>query len=252
MNSVETWQWALAAFGALLVGIGKGGLPGVGNFAVILFALAFDARLSVGLLLPVLISADVVAVTIYRKHVAWDYLGRLLPWMVFGVLLGYAVFEQLDSRDVERLIGGTVLLMTLLQMYRRWTASRRPAGVEDTLPESRWFSAGMGVTGGFATMTANAAGPVGQLYLLSVGLPKMAFIGTAAWLFFLINLFKVPLQVNLGIISFESIRLSASLMPFAIGGALLAPLLVRWISEVWFARLIWAFILVAAVKMLLF
>src|SRR5690606_34301020 len=79
---LEPWQWALAALGALLVGLGKGGLPGVGNFTVLLFALSFDAKLSVGLLLPILISADVVAVILYRKHVAWNYLGRLMPWMV--------------------------------------------------------------------------------------------------------------------------------------------------------------------------
>lgn len=249
---LEPWQWAVAALGALLVGLGKAGLPGVGNFTVILFALAFDAKLSVGLLLPVLISADIVAVTLYRKHVSWKHLWRLMPWMVLGVMLGYAVFDRLESEDVETLIGATVLAMTGLQIYRRWAARRRPEGVEDRLPDSRWFSAGMGITGGFATMTANAAGPVGQLYLLSVGLPKLAFIGTGAWTFFMINLFKVPLQIDLGIINFESIRVSAALMPVAIGGALVAPRVVKWISEEWFARLIWAFILVAAVKMLLF
>lgn len=246
------WQWLLAALGAFLTGLGKSGVPGVGNFTVILFALAFDAKLSVGLLLPVLISADIIAVTLYRRHVEWKYLWRILPWMMLGVLLGYIIFDRLESRDVEMLIGGTVLAMTLLQIYRHWASRRRPEGVEDWLPHSRWFSASMGITGGFATMTANAAGPVGQLYLLSVGLPKMAFIGTGAWTFFLINLFKVPLQMDLGIITFDSIRISGSLMPLAVIGALVAPRVVKWISEEWFTRLIWAFILVAAVKMLLF
>lgn len=249
---IEWWQWLVAGLGALLVGLGKGGLPGVGNFTVVLFALTFDAKLSVGLLLPILISADVVAVVLYRKHVAWNHLGRLMPWMVVGVLAGYAIFDRLESADVETLIGVTVLAMTVLQIYRRWAASRRTESAEDRLPDSRWFSAGMGVTAGFATMTANAAGPVGQLYLLSVGLPKMVFIGTAAWTFFLINLFKVPLQIELGILNFDSIGVSAVLMPLAVGGALIAPRVVHRISEVWFVRLIWAFILVATVKMLLF
>lgn len=249
---LEPWQWMVAGLGAFLVGMGKGGLPGVGNFTVVLFALAFDAKLSVGLLLPVLISADIVAVTLYRHHVAWKYLWRLLPWMLVGVLAGYFVFDRIDSADVENLIGSVVLAMTMLQIYRSVAARRRPADAEDRLPESRWFSAGMGVTGGFATMIANAAGPVGQLYLLSVGLPKMAFIGTAAWTFFLVNLFKVPLQVDVGIINFESIRVSGALMPFAIVGALVAPRVVRFISQIWFTRLIWGFILVAAVKLLLF
>lgn len=248
----EWWQWALAGLGAFLVGMGKGGLPGAGNFTVVLFALAFDAKLSVGLLLPILISADIVAVTIYRHHVAWKYLWRLLPWMLVGVAAGYWLFERIESEDVEALIGIVVIGMTLLQIARSVAARRRPADVEDRLPESRWFSAGMGVTGGFATMIANAAGPIGQLYLLSVGLPKLAFIGTAAWTFFIVNLIKVPLQIDLGIINFESIRVSGSLMPIAVAGAMVAPVVVRWISQQWFTRLIWVFVLVAAVKLLLF
>jgi hypothetical protein len=246
------WQWALAALGALLTGLGKGGLPGVGNFTVILFVLAFEAKASVGLLLPILISADVVAVLVYRRHAEWRYVFRLLPWMLVGIGIGYFVFDRISSASVERLIGLVVLAMTALQIFRNWMAKRRPEGVEDRLPHSLGFSATMGVTGGFATMVANAAGPINQLYLLSVGLPKMAFIGTAAWTFFVVNLLKVPLQVDLGIINFSSMAVSLRLMPFAMIGALIAPKVVGWISQEWFTRLIWAFVLVAALKLLVF
>ncbi|MFO7724612.1 MAG: hypothetical protein R6V45_03600, partial [Oceanipulchritudo sp.] len=74
-------DWMLVSTGALLVGLAKGGLVGVGNLTVILFAMVFEAKASVGLLLPVLIAADLVAITVYRRHAEWIYLRRLLPWM---------------------------------------------------------------------------------------------------------------------------------------------------------------------------
>ena len=117
---IELWQWTAAALGALFVGLGKGGLPGVGNLTVVIFALTFDAKASVGLLLPVLISADIVAVYIYRREVAWRYLWKLLPWMCLGVLAGYAVFARMTSEQVRVFIGVIVLvyIVKFLQTQR--------------------------------------------------------------------------------------------------------------------------------------
>ncbi len=249
MMDLELWQWLLAALGALLVGLGKGGLPGVGNLTVVIFALTFDAKASVGLLLPILISADVVAVTIYRKEVAWRYLWKLLPWMCLGVLAGYATFARMTSEQVQTFIGVIVLLMTALHFLRVWWR-RRKVEEEDLFPESRLFSVSMGIIGGFATMIANAAGPVAQLYLLAVKLPKLAFIATGAWCFFLVNLFKVPFQVDLGIIHMESLSVSLSLAPVAMLGALVARRVVRYIRQSWFEALVWSFIILAGVRML--
>ncbi len=246
---IELWQWTAAALGALFVGLGKGGLPGVGNLTVVIFALTFDAKASVGLLLPVLISADIVAVYIYRREVAWRYLWKLLPWMCLGVLAGYAVFARMTSEQVRVFIGVIVLVMTALHFVRLWWRKRN-GEAEDWLPESSFFAVSMGVTGGFATMIANAAGPVAQLYLLAVGLPKMAFIATGAWCFFLVNLFKVPFQVDLGIIHMESLAVSLSLAPVAMFGALIARPVVARIRQTWFEALVWGFIILAGVRML--
>jgi len=244
--------WGLVALGALLVGLAKGGLPGVGNLTIIIFAEVFDARASVGLLLPILISADIVAIMVYRRHVDWPVVGRLLPWMVGGILIGYVTFRYITSEQVKVIIGVVVLGMTVLQIFRSWQKKRQGEDFADHMPHSRLFRMSLGLIGGFATMVANAAGPVGQIYLLAMGLGKMAFIGTAAWVFFLVNLIKVPLQAQLGIINLDSLQLSLSLAPFAMIGALLAPHLVKFIPQDVFTRLIWFFIIVAGLKMLFF
>jgi len=249
---VTPLDWMIVMPGALLVGLGKGGLVGVGNLTVILFAMVFEAKASVGLLLPVLISADIVAITVYRRHADWSQLRRLLPWMMAGILVGYSLFGMMSDLVVKRLIGAIVLLMTLIQVWRSLAVQRGWSDLAGKVPHTLGFRAALGLTGGFATMVANAAGPVGHLYFASVGLPKMAFIGTGAWCFFLVNLFKVPFQAHLGIINLDSLQISLALAPLAMAGAWVAPMVVRFIPQKLFSFLVWFFIVLAGVKLTFF
>ena len=245
-------DWMLVCLGALLVGLGKGGLVGVGNLTIIIFAMVFEAKASVGLLLPVLISADLVAITVYRRHANWGYLFGLLPWMAIGVVAGYFLFGILSDLVVRRCIGGIVMAMTLIQAWRTLSREYGWGSPNDKVPHSLWFRSSLGLLGGFATMVANAAGPVAQLYFSSVGLPKMAFIGTGAWCFFIINVFKVPFQAHLGIINLESLQISLTLAPVAMLGAWCAPRIVHFIPQRIFTFAVWFFIVLAGLKLLLF
>ena len=101
-------------------------------------------------------------------------------------------------------------------------------------------------------MVANAAGPIGQLYFISVELPKLAFIGTGAWCFFIVNIVKVPLQAHLGIINLSSLQISLSLAPVAMLGAWIAPKVVHLIPQRMFTFAVWFFILLAGVKLTFF
>ncbi|MFP4166212.1 MAG: sulfite exporter TauE/SafE family protein [Opitutales bacterium] len=249
MDGIEIWQYALIATGALLVGIAKGGLPGVGNLTVVLMALALPAKDSVGVLLPILISADIIAVTVYRRHALWGHIGKLAPWTVLGVLLGYAVFHHVNDRDVRMLIGSILLFMTAVHFLRRWM--RRGRSEEDVLPHHPAFVGATGVMGGFATMVANAAGPVAALYFIASGLPKYAYIGTSAWFFLLVNCFKVPFMMDAGIIDGASLRFSAAFMVYAVFGAAVAPFLVKFINQRVFETLVWVFVVFGGLKLIL-
>jgi uncharacterized membrane protein YfcA len=249
MDSLELWQYSLIATGAFLVGAGKGGLPGVGNLTVVLMALALPAKASVGVLLPILISADIIAVAVYRRHAEWGHIAKLMPWTIAGIVVGFLVFSWVDDGQVRLLIGFILLGMTAIHLYRKWL--RRHATKADSLPKHPAFIGGTGIVGGFATMVANAAGPVAALYFIASGLPKYAYIGTSAWFFLLVNLFKVPFMVNLHIIDWTSLRFSAGFMPFSILGAILAPLVVKHINQRVFEFLIWFFVIVGGLKLIL-
>ncbi len=249
MPPLELWQYLLIATGAFAVGMGKGGLPGVGNLTVVLMALALPAKVSVGVLLPILISADIVAVLVYRRHANWSYIAKLAPWMIGGILIGYLVFSRVDDDTVRILIGVILLGMTTVHFLRKWL--RRSAEEEDKLPHHPAFVGGTGMVGGFATMVANAAGPVAALYFIASGLPKYAYIGTSAWFFFLVNLFKVPFMVDLGIIDLESLAFSASFMLYSVLGAVIAPFIVRLINQRIFEILIWVFVVIGGLKLII-
>lgn len=78
--------WFFAAFGAFLIGLSKTGLSGVGILPIIIFAHVLPARESTGAVLPLLICADVVAVTAFKRHAVWSHLIRLFPWAALGVV----------------------------------------------------------------------------------------------------------------------------------------------------------------------
>jgi uncharacterized membrane protein YfcA len=86
----EPLQWLCAVLGALMVGISKAGITGLSLLSIALFAHVFpSSKQASGLILPLLIFGDFVAVSSYRTHIQWRYLWKLLPWSAVGVVLGY-------------------------------------------------------------------------------------------------------------------------------------------------------------------
>lgn len=106
-----------------------------------------------------------------------------------------------------------------------------------------------GICGGLASMVANAAGPIAALYLIIAGLPKHAFVGTAAWFFLIVNLSKAPFMVARGMITVETIGFSLAISVFAIAGVFLGRWIIDYINQKWFERLIWTFIIIAGIRL---
>ena len=223
---LTTLQWVLLALSGLLIGMAKTGLSGFGMMVVPILANAFGGRPSVGLLLPILIFADVFAVSWYNRHADWKHVLRLLPWALAGILVGTLVGKSISDQSFNRLLAALVIGGIGILIWRDLRSDKL------RIPRSRWFAAGLGLLGGFSTMIGNAAGPVMALYLLSMRLPKNVFIGTGAWFFFIVNLSKVPLHVwSWKTITLESFLLDVLLIPAIAAGAFLGIWLVRLLPE---------------------
>lgn len=241
------WQWALVFLAAFLVGLSKTGITGLGILAVAIFASVLPPRESVGTVLVTLLAGDVMAVSTYRREADWRYLWRLFPWTAIGVVLGAFALGRIDDTGIRRLIGGILVVLIVLYVLRQ---SFWPGELDQTMAERPWIARATGILAGFTTMVANASGPIMTLYLLALRLPKVIFIGTTAWFFFVLNLFKVPFSVGLGLISASSLLLSLQFIPFTIVGALLGRWILPRINQQLFERLALALTLVAGVRLL--
>ena len=223
---LTTVQWLVLMLTGLLIGMAKTGVSGLGLMAVPLLASAFGGRASVGLLLPILIFADVFAVTYYNRHADWKHVLRLIPWAFIGIVAGAIVGKSISELTFNRLLAAMVLSGIIILVWQdiRYKKVR--------IPTSYWFAISMGLIGGFATMVGNAAGPVMALYLLSMRLPKNQYIGTAAWFFFIVNLSKVPLHIwSWKTITQESFLLDVVTIPAIAAGAFLGIFLVKIFPE---------------------
>ena len=246
MPQLEIWQWVLVTIVAFLIGLSKTGVTGIGVVALAMFALVLPARESTGAILPLLILGDIMAVTIYRRNAVWSHVLRVFPWAAVGVIAGYFAVAVIDNRQVSILIGATLIMIVMLQ----WWRSRNRIQDPEDVPHNPYFIVAVGIIAGFSTMVANAAGPIMVLYLLAMRLPKLEFVGTTAWFFMLINLFKVPFSAGLGLINPSSLGLDLALAPAVIVGALGGRWVLPHINQRLFENIALSLTFVAAIKLL--
>lgn len=227
---------AILMIGAFGIGFAKSGFAAVSMVHVLTFAYVFGAKDSTGILLPLLIIGDVLAVIYFGKHVKWHYVWRLMGPAAVGVALGTILMDYLDERAFKPLVGTIIFVLTYIQIVRYF----KPTFLEN-VPHAAWFIWTIGILAGVTTMVANAAGPIIAIYFVAVALPKFEFTGTSAWYFLILNTFKVPFSVYLNLISPSSVLLDLSLGPVVFLGLLTGRLAVHRIHQKWFDALLLIF-----------
>lgn len=243
MDYFGTELLAVGALAALLTGIAKSGVPGLGILVVPVMAMVLPAKASVGALLPILITGDVVAIVLYRRHAQWNQLRGLFVWVVLGMAGAGVALGRMDDAMVRPLLGGLVLAMTAMELARRrmrW----------DRLPHHPVVVAGTGVAAGFSTTMGNAAGPIMNMYLLARDLPKEQFVGTAAWFFCLVNLAKLPIFVWRGMITPQSLLYNLALVPVVLLGAAIGFKILNRIPQRAFFAIVTALTIIASLRLM--
>ena len=245
MIEFGSFEWAVVAICALLVGINKTAVPGLGTLVVPLMAIVLPARSSVGVLLGMLILADIFAVVYYRRHANWSYVLRLMPLTLAGIVAGYFCLKVISNARLKPVIAVIVLAMLAINYWQN-----RNSNEESAVPTQWWFAAAMGFGAGVTTMMANAAGPIIVIYLLAMRLPKTEFVATSVWFFFIVNWLKVPFNANLGLMNAESVKLNLMMLPFIAAGAAAGILILKHISQKMFAVIVQLLAAAAAVRLL--
>ena len=236
--------WGLAVAAAMVIGLSKAGIKGIAIINVTLMALAFGAKESTGLVVPLLIAADIFAVIYYNRHARWYYIIRFLPWILAGIIIGVLIGNDLDESTFK--IGmAIIIVVSVLMMY--WWDRRKSKSVP-----THWAFAGtVGIIAGITTMIGNLAGAFSNIYFLAMRVPKNEFIGTAAWLFLIINVFKLPFHVWVWkTITPETLLIDLKLLPGILIGVFLGVRLVKIIKEDFYRKMILVLTAVGAVLIL--
>lgn len=246
MPDLSLTQWLLAILAATGIGVAKSGFSGVSMIHVLVFAKLFGERDSTGVVLPMLIVGDICAVLAFRQHARWNYIRRMLPPACIGVVIGWFLMQHLDKNTFKPILGWIILTLAILQIARL----RFPQWFTD-VPHAHWFAWTLGLLAGVTTMLANAAGPIMALYFLAIGLPKLEFVGTSAWFFFIVNVFKVPFSTGLGLIRPDTLMLNLVLIPAIAGGLLFGRWLVHHVPQRLFDGILLTFAALAALRMII-
>ncbi len=245
MPDLEPIAWIAVGLCAFIVGAAKTGIPGVGILPALLMAQVLPAQESTGMLLGILILGDVFAVTYHRHNAEWSHMPRLLPAAFAGIVAGHQIMHRIDDEQLKPIIGIIVLVMLGLNYWRT-----RAQGENLRVPTQWWFAAALGFVAGLTSMMANAAGPVMIIYFIAMQLPKVAFVGTSAWFFFVLNWLKVPFSANLDLMTAESVKLNLMMIP-AIGlGALAGVVFLKRIPQKAFNVAMQILAAAAAIKLL--
>lgn len=227
-------NWFLAFLAAFFLGMGKAGIKGLGVLIVTLMAIVFGGKSSTGILIPLMVVADILAVYHYHNYTQWKFLLKILPTMVLGVLVGVwfgnSISEQLFKQVMAIFIFITVVLMVWMDQKKNMP-----------IPKHWFFASSMGLLSGITSMVGNLAGSFADIYFLAVRLPKNQFIGTAAWLFLIINVFKLPFHIFVWkTVTPNSLLLNLFLIPAILFGFISGVALVKLLNNEVYRKFIMA------------
>ena len=223
----------------------KTGVHGAGMLSAPLLAMVFGGHSSSGIILPMLIIADVFGVWYYHRHASWKHLKLLFPWAMLGIIAGTLAGSFIDDKTFKIIMAITIFISIPLMIWLK-------KGAKDAIPKTGWFSISTGVAGGFTSMVGNLAGSVMAVYLLAARLPKNVYIGTTAWFFLVINWAKVPFHVfSWHTITLDTFWLSLTSLPVILLGAIIGISIIKRVPEDYYRWFIISMTILAAVFMLL-
>jgi uncharacterized membrane protein YfcA len=204
----DPFFYVLAIPAVIFLGLSKGGFAGIGIAVTPLLALYLPPLEAAALILPLLVTQDIISVYVYRRH--WDAsnLKIMLPGAAAGMALAWLLASHISDNAVRITIG----LIGVAFVADVWL---KRASVE---PRRMGAAAGVfwGALSGFTSFMTQAGGPPFQVYVLPQRLPKMVLVGTTTLFFAAVNSMKIVPYFMLGQFHASNFATSVALLPLAI------------------------------------
>jgi uncharacterized membrane protein YfcA len=195
--------------------------------------------------LPLLIAADFMGYYLLRGGGKWRQIIPLVPPAIAGIVVGWWLLDRLDNHLARITIGWIILALVILKLVIDWKREQLKE-----MHKHPVFTGTMGILAGTVTMLANAAGPVMTVYLLAKRFEKSEYLGVFTRFFLFINLVKVPFSANIGLINGPSLATNLVLLPAVVLGAMIGWRVVKVMSQRVFEWVVFAFAIVAALKLI--
>ena len=224
----ETWSLTLilvVALAVLIYGFSKTAMPVGGVVAGPLIAVALGPAIGSGFVVPLLILGDLMGLVLYRSHADWRLMRRLVPGVLAGFVIMALLFNFVDMIVVGRILGLLILISVCLEVWR--LTHLREVPEDHPGLDNKFAVAFYGTLAGMTTMGANAGGAAMTLYLVKMRVSMLAFMGTSAWFFFMLNVLKVPFVVGLDLLTWDSLLVSARFAPAMLVGGLVGAFVFR-------------------------
>jgi uncharacterized membrane protein YfcA len=240
----DIYFWAIAALAVLIVALSKSGLLGsLGLVGVPLLSLVMPARDAAGMLLPLLLVMDAIAVWTYRKEADWRILRLMLPGAAVGTIIGWVLWSFVSDAMVLLFVG----ILTLLFVLDAILPLRKKL---EGLPPSKPWGAVWGGAAGFTSFISHTGGPPFQIYVLPQKLTPVLYAGTSAFFFAIVNTAKLIPYFFLGQLNVSNLSHAAILAPLAIVGVIAGVWLVRRISVKRFYQITYWLVFLLALKLI--
>ena len=228
----------------VLFGIAKSGLGGsIALISIPLMTIAMPLTNALGIILPILIFSDFIATYKYRKEYDLETLKLMVPFAVIGIFIGSLTFTFFSEELLKFIIG----LMGFLFAGHYFFFKKNKEAKSD----KNFLKGGVCSTiAGFTSFCVHAGGTPTSLYLLPLRMKKEIYVGTRIIFFACLNLFKLPLYINLSMTNFETFKQSLILFPLALLGILIGYKLLKIIEEKLFYNILYTLIFITSTKLL--
>ena len=228
----------------ILFGIAKSGLGGsIALISIPLMTITMPLTNALGIILPILIFSDFIATYKYRKEYDLETLKLMVPFAAIGIFIGSLTFTFFSEELLKFIIG----LMGFLFAGHYFFFKKNKEAKSD----KNFLKGGVCSTiAGFTSFCVHAGGTPTSLYLLPLRMKKEIYVGTRIIFFTCLNLFKLPLYINLSMTNFETFKQSLILFPVALLGILIGYKLLKIIEEKLFYNILYTLIFITSTKLL--
>lgn len=221
----DMFFYLVAGIAVVILGLSKGGFAGVGMISTPLLALVVGPIAAAGVIFPILIVQDCIAVAMYRRTFSWQILATMIPGAALGVGLAYLLASTVPGWSVEIVLGVVSLAFSVHQIKRQLSLSPHPAH-----DHARWLGVLSGMGSGFTSMIAHAGTPPFQFYVMPKALDRDMYVGTSVLFFAATNLMKAPAFLVLGQLSISQLKTTLIFFPLAMASSWMGVRLVRMID----------------------